>query len=267
MRRRISSLSLFVALGALAGVIWPGCGEEAPAPAATEETAPEPEDDAEAALEPEEEGPPPGVDHTIGEGQTLWAIARAYGVSVADIMEANELRPRDVRRLRAGETLRIPGAEAAVTVEDAPAEPEELPPVEDGAYHRLANGETLWDVARLYEVGMDAIMERNEFDDDAVRLLRPGQAIVVPGVTERQVERATEDREATLAASRATRGFRHTVTEGETIWDLASSFGVTTNEIMAANGLNEEGVRNLRAARGSGSRAWSRTRAGACAAP
>ncbi|GAB5541819.1 MAG: M23 family metallopeptidase [Sandaracinaceae bacterium] len=240
-----------LALALVTGAAWPGCGEETTEPPPAEEAAPG-EDDAEAEAEPVEEGPPPGVDHTIGEGQTLWAIARAYGVSVSDIMEANELRPRDVRRLRAGETLRVPGAEATVTVEEPAAEPEELPPVEDGAYHRLANGETLWDVARLYEVGMDAIMERNAFDDETVRLLRPGQAIVVPGITERQVERATENREATLAASRATRGFRHTVTEGETIWDLASAFGVTTGEIMAANGLNEDGVRNLRA----GARLW-----------
>src|SRR5690606_18067660 len=41
-------------------------------------------------------------------------------------------------------------------------------------------------------------------------------------------------------------GFRHEVSRGETIWDLAGAFGVTAGEIMAANGLDEAGVRALR---------------------
>ncbi|MCB9597652.1 MAG: LysM peptidoglycan-binding domain-containing M23 family metallopeptidase [Sandaracinaceae bacterium] len=239
-----------IALATLALFATCGCEEQpeaTEAPVEVAAAAPEPEEEA----EPEEEvGPPPGVDHTIGEGQTLWEITRSYGVSVNDIMEANHMRPRDVRRLRAGQTLRIPGAEAVVEVADA-AEPEVLPPVEDGAYHRLADGETLWDVARIYEVSLDAIMERNELDDDSVRLLRPGRALVIPGATEAQVQRVAGNREQAMAQA-APRGFRHTVARGETMWDLSGAFGVGVAEIMAANGLDEDGVRGLR----EGTRLW-----------
>ncbi|MGE0788626.1 MAG: LysM peptidoglycan-binding domain-containing protein [Sandaracinaceae bacterium] len=224
------------------------CGEEPPP-----EAAPEPVVDApppEPLEEPEPEGPPPGIDHTIAEGQTLWAIARAYDVSVSEIMEANRLRPRDVRRLRAGNTLRIPGAEAVVDLAaEASAEEttdEPPPPAEGGAYHRLIEGETLWDVAQLYEVAMGDLMEINELDDESVRTLRPGRQILVPGVSERDVERATRGREQTLAQSRESRGFRHEVSRGETMWDLARTFGVSVSRIMAANGLDEEGIANLR---------------------
>src|SRR5690606_26410999 len=123
-----------------------------------------------------------------------------------------------------------------------PSTPEELPPITDGAYHRLAEGETLWDVARMYDVSLDAITERNQLDDDAVRLLRPGRSIVVPGVSERDAERVQGDRARARAAAPQPRGFRHEVSRGETIWDLAGAFGVTVAEIMAANGLDEAGV-------------------------
>ncbi len=227
----------------LLAALWPGCAERAPArndsgPARVQ--AP-PQND------PETEGPPPGIDHTIAEGQTLWQIARAYNVTVPAIMRANRLRPNDARRLRAGMRLRIPGATQLVEVGSAaPSEPAELPPIQDGAYHRLADGETLWDVARLYEVDMDDLIARNSLDDEGVRLLRPGRALIVPGVSARQVERATRDREARRADERETRGFRHSMARGETIWDLSASFGVTVAELMAANGLDEAGVRNLR---------------------
>lgn len=230
----------FLACLALTMASWPGCGEgDTPAP----ETS-TPEAAAEAAPPEPEPEPAPSVAHTVEEGQTLWAIARAYGVTVADIMEANELSPRDIRRLRAGDTLLVPGADEVVEVADAPPE-EALPPITDGAYHRLAEGETLWDVARLYEVGLDELTARNELDDEAVRRLRPGRSIIVPGATERQVAKAMENRESGRSRG-PSRGFRHTVSSGETIWDLAGAFGVTVAELMAANGLDESGVRGLR---------------------
>lgn len=202
--------------------------------------------EAEANGEPEEEEPV-FVEHEIADGQTLWEIARAYDLHVSDIMEANQLRPRDVRRLRAGQTLRIPGATEVVDVADA-SEPEQLPPVEGGAYHRLAAGETLWDVARLYEVALSDLVDRNEFDDERVRSLREGQAVIVPGVSDRQVAAAAQrrDRERERQRRSRPRGFSHRVARGETIWDLAGAFGVTVGEIMAANGLDEAGVRGLR---------------------
>jgi murein DD-endopeptidase MepM/ murein hydrolase activator NlpD len=48
---------------------------------------------------------------TLGEGQTLWSLARAHGVSVDAIVEANGLA--DASRVRAGRQLVIPGRTAA----------------------------------------------------------------------------------------------------------------------------------------------------------
>lgn len=48
---------------------------------------------------------------TLGEGQTLWSLARAHGTSVDAIVEANGLRDAD--RVRAGTRLVIPGRTAA----------------------------------------------------------------------------------------------------------------------------------------------------------
>jgi lipoprotein NlpD len=63
------------------------------------------------------------VTHTVEKGQTLYRIAKTYGVSVDQLMEANHLD--DPRELKVGETLSIPGAREAkpVTPYDSP-EPE-----------------------------------------------------------------------------------------------------------------------------------------------
>lgn len=66
------------------------------------------------------------VTHPVGKGQTLYRIARAYGLSVEELMDANRID--DPRELKAGELLYVPGAKERRTVPeyDAP-EPEAAP--------------------------------------------------------------------------------------------------------------------------------------------
>jgi murein DD-endopeptidase MepM/ murein hydrolase activator NlpD len=71
------------------------------------------------------------VVHLVEKGQTLWRIARAYGVSIETIVEANRLEDPTV--IEVGRGLRIPGAEQVLAVEPyrpedtrEPATPEEL---------------------------------------------------------------------------------------------------------------------------------------------
>ncbi|MEM7604735.1 MAG: LysM peptidoglycan-binding domain-containing protein [Myxococcota bacterium] len=206
------------------------CSDAQPAPAPVTET-PEPEP------EPEPE-PTPFVEHTIQPGQTLWDIARAYDVSIDDIMAFNEMRQRDVRRLRAGGTIKIPGVTEAHEVERVQAvNVESLPPLEDAAYHILRSGETLWDIAHTYHCTLGELVERNEFSDDDVRNLRPGRPIIVPGIDQSDVRQDDRVR---------SRALRHTVQRGETIWDLARSFRVSVAVLMATNGLSNDEAANLR---------------------
>ncbi|MBD3348642.1 MAG: peptidoglycan DD-metalloendopeptidase family protein [Candidatus Eisenbacteria bacterium] len=59
-----------------------------------------------------------GVHHTVRKGETLWRISKAYGVSLAELLEANDLQDYTIR---VGQKLYIPGVSKTVEVE--PAEP------------------------------------------------------------------------------------------------------------------------------------------------
>jgi murein DD-endopeptidase MepM/ murein hydrolase activator NlpD len=52
-------------------------------------------------------GSPQPTTHTVRRGETLYRIAKRYGVSVGRLMTANGIT--DPRKLRAGQTLTIPG--------------------------------------------------------------------------------------------------------------------------------------------------------------
>ncbi|MCA9532208.1 MAG: LysM peptidoglycan-binding domain-containing protein [Myxococcales bacterium] len=206
------------------------------------------------------------AEHTVEQGQTLWDIARLYGVSVRDILDANQLTRRDARRINPGRVLRIPGVtgplDASGSEEDAGVEmlAEGAGDAQDGgvaagaagadggtddqlvagAYHTLSEGETLWDLANAYDKTVDELLEANTFNDDDVRSLRPGRRILIPGVEESAIRSAVRPEG---------RGIWHTVGEGESIWDIARRYRMGASEIMGANSLSREDVSDLRTGR------------------
>ncbi|MBL8914343.1 MAG: M23 family metallopeptidase, partial [Archangium sp.] len=68
----------------------------------------------------------PQLTHLVEKGQTLYRIARAYSLSVEELMDANRID--DPRELKAGELLYIPGSvqKKSVPEYDSP-EPEAQP--------------------------------------------------------------------------------------------------------------------------------------------
>jgi murein DD-endopeptidase MepM/ murein hydrolase activator NlpD len=234
-------LGLCVLLAAIAPFACGQRGEAEPTgtrsdmvPAAATAAVPAP-----SAPKPSNSGP--SIVHTVQEGETLWDIARAYGVSVDAILAASGKSQQDARRLSKGSELRIPGATHVIDVKANKAEAaqaeQSLPPLKDGAYHHIQRGESLWSIARSYDVPIDALLARNHLSDEDMGSLRIGQAIVVPGIHQSAVK-AVEPKPHT--------GFSHEVMKGETVWDIAHHYRVAVSELMAANGLSADEVTNVR---------------------
>jgi LysM repeat protein len=89
--------------------------------------------------------------HTVRPGETLYGIARLYGLTEDDLRQAN--RNISAENLQAGQQLSIP---EKVAMED------EHPYNEEGLlYHKVKKKETLYSIAAYYEVGVDEIRSVN----------------------------------------------------------------------------------------------------------
>lgn len=64
-----------------------------------------------------------GVYHTVRKGETLWRISKVYGVSLAELVEANDL---DDYTIRVGQKLYVPGVSKTLEVGPATPSPEEV---------------------------------------------------------------------------------------------------------------------------------------------
>ncbi|HMB72652.1 MAG TPA: LysM peptidoglycan-binding domain-containing protein, partial [Gammaproteobacteria bacterium] len=147
---------------------------------------------------------------------------RSYNPALMDTVWAGDkLVPR-------GFPLRLPSRLAAATVAALATVPagarfaQQIPDLQ----HRVARGDTLWDIARYYDVSLNALIRANSLRSD--NLIRIGQVLNLP------VDAAT----ATLA--RAGGGAAdYTVRRGDTMAVIAGRFGVTTQALLNANAITD----------------------------
>jgi len=129
---------------------------------------------------------------TVGQGMTLYSIARSHNLTVAELAAANHLKaPYAVHQ---GMVLNIPEGRTAMAT-PTPVKPQktasaaiETQPrqhIAGGATHQVASGETLYSLGRKFGVKPQAIADANGLNHNAT--LRVGQAVKIPGASAARV--------------------------------------------------------------------------------
>ena len=85
--------------------------------------------------------------HTVAQGESLWGIAKKYGVMVEDLLRWNELGNPGALQIGQNMQVKAPFDELAVSKEIAT--------------HKVMSGETLYAISRKYQMTVDELMELN----------------------------------------------------------------------------------------------------------
>lgn len=125
------------------------------------------------------EGSPSGV-HVLASGETLYGVARKYGVSVGELQAANDID--NPGKVHVGQKLRIPGAGQKAGQVVAQTGGGKNPSGSLGKRKKSTStyvvkaNDSLWNIARRYNVSVDDLKRWNDVDE---RSLRVGDTLVV----------------------------------------------------------------------------------------
>jgi membrane-bound lytic murein transglycosylase D len=176
--------------------------------------------------------PPRDKRHRVRRGETLSAIARKHGVSVAAIKQANNMKGSVIHP---GSSLVIPrGGATASAATVATARPEvaaqvaERTPTAAAAapparVHTIQSGDTLWGVAREHGVTVPALAAANDLTTNS--RLTVGTRLQIPG----------GGAAASTTAANETARMTYKVQRGDTLSQIAERFNVSVRQLMTWN--------------------------------
>ena len=146
--------------------------------------------------------------YIVQPGDTMFSIARRFGVPLQELIDANPQIP-DPSRLVPGQIVCVPR-----TTPPGPCPP--------GTFaYTVQPGDSMWSIARKFGVSLDALIAANPQIPNP-SLIFPGQIVCVPG-------------------SKPPPGpcppgtFAYTVRPGDSMWSIARKFGVSLDALIRAN--------------------------------
>ena len=142
--------------------------------------------------------------HVVKSGDTLWSIAKKYGVSVEELKEKNNLTSN---ALSINQVLLIPGEDESSV--EVPSSSE---------YYTVKAGDSLYAIANKYGMSVDELKDLNNLTSN---LLTIGQRLrIKKGINEENT------------------GETYTVVKGDNLYQIALKFDTTVDALKTLNGLN-----------------------------
>ena len=148
--------------------------------------------------------PPLGTDYYIVKsGDTLWNIAKKFGVSLETLKKENNLTSN---ALSIGQYLKIPSP-------DLKTEPTE--------YYIVKSGDSLWKIANQYNVTVNDLINANNLTSTTLQI---GQQLIIPSASTTPIPPSSSTIE-------------YTVKSGDSLWAIASRYNTTVDAIKDLNNL------------------------------
>lgn len=170
--------------------------------------------------------------HVVAYGETLYSIARKYGVSPAALATANGITTQSW--VYAGQRLIIPGAgNSSAGQDNASVSVAQASP--SGVYLVRA-GDTLSSLSRKFGVSLQAIADANDIPPNG--FLYTGWQLKIPEASSAPQNNAGAGQElAAPPSAKPTTTTSYIVRAGDTLYGIAVSHNVTMAAVRVANNL------------------------------
>lgn len=143
---------------------------------------------------------PDAIRYTVKRGDTLWGIAKKFGVTVSAVVNANNIRNPNL--IYVGEVFIIPHMTSA----------------ESSKYtlYTVRRGDTLWGISRKFSTSINSIAALNGIENP--NLIYAGEVFKIP-------------------SARSEQAVIYTVKRGDTLWGISRKFGTTVENLVKLNSV------------------------------
>ena len=173
--------------------------------------------------------------HVVKQGDTLYEIAKRYGLTVAELKRLNDLGSN---RLKLGQKLALDRAGAAPVARSgspAPAKKAQVSKVAKNApVHVVKKGDSLHTIARRHGLTVEQLQRLNNLDNDRLKLGQKLALAAGTGTATNAGAKAPEPRSKYVTVE------QHVVKKGETISSIARRYHISAKEIKRLNGLRSD---------------------------
>ncbi len=160
--------------------------------------------------------------YTVKKGDTLYSIARVYGVSVDNIKTLNYLTNND---LYVGQVIRIP---------EIYTKPDDIS-IPEYTNYKVKKGDSLYSIAKAYGVSVDTLIQDNGLKNTNLMV---GQNLKIRTNNQSKIEECFGEEYVTSEKNY----FSYIVKRGDSLYSIAKSYGVGVNELISFNSLKSSNL-------------------------
>ena len=172
------------------------------------------------------------ITHKVTKGDTLWSISKQYNLSLQLILAFNNIKDKDT--LSIGQIIKIS---------------QDNLPAADYNMHIVNKGETLWSIARKYNLSVDLILATNNIANS--ELISIGQEMKIPShknaVAETNIvsQPVIDKKNNNINQPEKAKPIVYTVKVGDNLWNISREYGVSVEVIIEVNNLKDKDLLSL----------------------
>jgi len=184
--------------------------------------------------------------HVVKKGDTLYSIAKKYNLTVDELKRINNL---DSNKILIGQKIYLSAKDHPeqyyVTKRDIPS----------SGYHLIQKGETLYRISKIYDIPIEKLMEFNQLTSYTIKageklwLRSIGTSTfttIKPDYESPKIQEQHEQQNEKVAAKKPKKITKkpkyHVVKKGETLYRIASTYGLSIYELKSYNGLSSNNI-------------------------
>ena len=153
----------------------------------------------------------PSSSYTVQKGDTYYLIAKKCGISLSSLLNANNADSNSM--LYVGQKITIPSSSSSGYTS-----------------YTVQKGDTYWTISQKYGVSLSSLLAANNVTDSATLFV--GDIVKIPSSD-------IGNSGNTSPSSPSVTYKTHTVTSGDTLWNIAIKYGIPYQELLNTNSLSE----------------------------